>query len=109
MAMASIPVRAEQSAEKAFRMRVTPSASLMRSGKAVLTTAAGWERIRPTTMPRKIAVRNAAIGSIRTRALSAIPHKLTAVIRIRPARQIGSRWQASEGKPMPGSPARLRG
>ena len=48
-------------------------------------------------MTPKIAARNATIGSMRTRALSAMPHRLTAVIRTRPVRQIASRWGASEG------------
>ncbi len=34
---------------------------------------------------------------MRTRALSAMPHRLTAVIKIRPVRQIASRWWPSEG------------
>ena len=95
--MASIPVSAEQPAAKAFRTRITPIASLMRTGCGVPTTAAGCERIRPTMMTPKIPARNATIGSMRTRALSAMPHKLTAVIKTRPVRHIASRWWASEG------------
>jgi hypothetical protein len=89
--MASIPVSAEQPAAKAFRIRITPTASLMRTGSAMPTTAAGCERIRPTMMTPKIAARNATIGSMRTRALSAMPHRLTAAIKIRPVRHIASR------------------
>ena len=95
--MASIPVSAEQPAEKAFRIKITPTASLMRTGSAVPTTAAGCERSRPTMMTPKIAARNTTIGAIRTRALSAMPHRLTAVIKTRPVRHIASRWWSSEG------------
>ena len=97
LAMASIPVRAEQPAEKAFRIRITPTASVMRTGCAVPTTAAGCERTRPTMMTPKIEARNTTIGSMRTRALSAMPHRLTAVIKTRPVRDITSRWWASDG------------
>jgi hypothetical protein len=45
----------------------------------------------------KIAERNATIGSVRTRALSAMPHRLTAVIKMRPSKHIASRWWLSEG------------
>jgi hypothetical protein len=93
--MASIPVSAEQPAAKAFRITIAPSASVMWIGCAVPTTAAGCGRSRPTTMTPKIADRNATIGSIRTRALSAMPHRLTAVIKTSPARHIASRWWAS--------------
>jgi hypothetical protein len=95
--MASMPVRAEQPAAKAFRIRITPSASLTATGSAIPTTAAGCERSRPTMMTPKIAHRNAAIGAMRKRALSAMPHRLTAAIPARPVRHIASRSCRSEG------------
>ncbi len=97
LAMASIPVRAEQPAENALRISTTPRASLMWIGCTLPTSAAGWERVRPTAMTPKIAVRNSTIGSIRKRALSAMPHRLTAVISARPIRHIARRWGAREG------------
>jgi len=91
LAIASIPVSAEQPAAKAFRIRITPTASLTRTGCVVPTIAAGCERTRPMTMTPKIAARKTTMGSMRTRALSAMPLRLTAVITIRPARHIASR------------------
>jgi hypothetical protein len=47
LAIASIPVNAEQPAANACSSRITPSASLMWIGWVTPTIAAGWERGRP--------------------------------------------------------------
>jgi hypothetical protein len=57
LAMASIPVSAEQPAANAFSA-IAPSASVMWIGCAAPTTVAECARSRPTTMTPKIAARN---------------------------------------------------
>ncbi len=97
LAIASTPVSAEQPAAKALRINSTPRASLMGIGCAVPTIAAGCERMSPMMMMPTIAQTNSTIGSIRNLALSAMPHRFTAVSRARPPRHTASRCGARTG------------
>lgn len=98
LAMASTPVRAEQPEENALRISRTPSASVVLTGWAAPTTAAGCERRIPmTTMPSMLTM-NSTVGNISTRALSATPQRFTAVSRASSTRQTASRCEERIGK-----------
>ncbi len=98
LAMASTPVSAEQPDENALRTSSRPRVSCAGKDCAVPTTAAGWERRRPTATIPRTATMNSRVGSISTRALSVTPRRFTAVSSARPTRHTTSLSWAREGK-----------
>jgi hypothetical protein len=90
--MASTPVRALQPEAKAFSRSRTPTlVALPVTTDSLLTRFTGTSRKRPTTMRTKIEPMNTTVGTMNTRADSAIPRRFTAVSSVNTARQSHTR------------------
>ena len=61
------------------------------------TTASGCVRNNPAPMTAKTAPRKSSIGSMRTRALSATPYRLTVSDQAGPSRAMPQVWCAERG------------
>ena len=79
LAIASTPVSAEQPDANAFRISSTPTVSVT-LGSSCTGGTAGWDRISPEMMTTAMAAMNATVGTMNSRADSATPHRLAAVI-----------------------------
>ena len=96
LAIASTPVSAAQPEAKARSRRSRPMVSVA-DGTWWDGATAGCDRIRPPMMTAKIATMKMTVGAMNSRAESAAPHRLAAVMRARMTRQISTRPPYSDG------------
>jgi hypothetical protein len=96
LAIASTPVSAEQPDANDLSISSAPTVSVT-FGSWCESATAGWLRTRPATITRNMAAMNPSVGTMKTRADSAIPHRFTPVISASTARQSHTRAPYSEG------------
>jgi hypothetical protein len=99
--IASTPVTAEQPAANAFSSSRTLSVVVAEIGPRSVPMCGVRKWNAPMTMIANMLMTNTAIGSIRSRADSAIPNRLTNVRTTSPTSETSSRWSASAGKALP--------
>jgi hypothetical protein len=90
LAIASTPVSAEQPEANAFSSSSMPTDSVT-GGSWPASVTTGWDRTAPPMITIAIAMMNATVGTMKTRADSATPHRFTPVIRASTARQSQTR------------------
>jgi hypothetical protein len=96
LAMASTPVSAEQPEANARRMRRSPTVSV--AGPMWWSSGtAGWARSRPPRITAAMATMNSSVGTVKTLADSATPHRFSPVITASAARQSQTRPPYSAG------------
>jgi hypothetical protein len=96
LAIASTPVSAEHPDANARSSSSAPTVSAA-AGKWWSTATAGCDRSSPPMITAAIAAMNATVGAMNSRADSATPHRLAAVIAASTSRQISTRSGYREG------------
>ena len=106
MAIASIPVTAEQPAANALSSSRIPNASVALNGSMLVPiTALVCGLTKPTMITAKMLTRNTANGTRSRLADSVIPNMFTAVNSTSPIRATSSRWWANDGNTLPSEAA----
>ena len=96
LAIASTPVSAEQPDANDLSRSSSPIVAVV-DGRLVCTGTTGWDRIRTPPMTAKIPTMKTTVGTMNSRAESAAPHRLAAVIAASTTRQMITRSGYSDG------------